>query len=241
MGDTYSRSVKLPEDRLSQRIRDMNISTSFISDPDAESASSSPKLAEKRPHARSFTGTTSLICSKPSAIPQPMDKRQAVLECIGTMLDEQAISEAEASTAIGLSMLEGGTHERIFALLESRKTMAGKSAFLRLWLRTLSKPSELIEPSPIPLQAPSDESDFMRPLMRSQSNCNLEILPIPSPPLVPVALNFADGSPLGDAPPRLGLAKFVKYMNQPISTPSTAMSPSPELTIARTGSQSSDD
>jgi hypothetical protein len=253
--ESFERSSlrsKFPEDRLSQRIRDMNISTSFVSECDAESHSSSPKKSlEVDQGFRPVSDAPGSF--RHSCLPQALDKRQAVLEWIGTMLDEESIIENEASTTIGLAMLDNGTHERIYALLQSRKTMAGKASFLRLWLRTMTKQYDAPEPSPIApianavVTSTVDESDFMRPLIRSQSNCNLDILPIPSPPLVPVSLNFADASPTEDTgvrpsrPQFHGLAKFVKYNGQRISTPSTAMSPSPELTMARLGSQSSDD
>ena len=222
-------------DRLSQRMRDMNISTSFVEE--SSSDGSSPRKADE---AKQCPPRSPVVPSLRNQInkcnTQVGDKRQEVLELIGTMLDEGLISEEEATSSITLAMEADATFERMGALLGSRQSLGGKSSFLRLWLRGMKR----AEPSPILPAVCSDDSEIFRPLARSLSKCNLEVLPVPSPPLVPVSLNFADEVDERKLFRGGGQMKLVRHSHS-VSTPSTGMSPSPELVMGRLASQSSDD
>jgi hypothetical protein len=215
-----------PMDRITQRIRDMDISTSFVSECCSDTSSPTNATAIPKP-SLPINRAPSFERSQPQA--ESVCKRQEVLEAIGEMLDANLISDEEASSSITLAMQANDTFDRMAVLLSSRRTLEGKSSFLRLWLRGMRCP----EPSPS-----LDDSEIQRPLARSRSNCNLEIMPIPSPPLLPVSLNFADE--VDERRRFKGLVKLVRH-SQSISTPSTGMSPSPELSMGRLASQSSDD
>jgi hypothetical protein len=222
----------------------MNISTSYISECDVEE--DSPVTANRpqpvhvpeiqRPSVPNFGSAC-----REAPLPR-VDVRQSVLETIGDLLDGSLISPEEASSAITLAMSPDATFERIDILLRSRKSLDGKGAFLRLWLRGRGVECE---PSPIPVHAApcrtlSDELDADRRLVRSQSNLRLEFVPSASPPLVPLSLNF--GSPSEFHTERYNNLRLVKIVGGH-STPST-MSPSPELgmdMMNRFTSQKSDD
>ncbi len=261
LGGLHSSSIHRPQhrtDRLTQRIRDMNISTSFIEDC-GDDDSSPTDVKPCLPHS-------SIDCT---SMPQfgknesrrsctPVDVRQSVLETIGILLDESQISCDEATTAITLAMQPDDISKRMDSLLKSRKTLEARGLFLRLWLRGRSAQGEQ-EPSPIipvkqmRIEPVNDFPEFDRPLTRSNSVCRLELHPSSSPPLLPVSLNFAEESPTDSGPSmlpshirnpsvRTGLKMY--HLKGGHSTPST-MSPSPELaqngTFMRQGSQSSDE
>jgi hypothetical protein len=245
-------------DQLSQRIRDMNISTSYISDCHTDSPPAPPSRRHgnvcKDVNSRSVAQRQmSSLSVKHSDDPE--SQRKYVLECIGRMFDEGLISEAEASQSIALAMDDASTYRRMAILFESRDTLAARSFFLRLWLRELKTKQPFAEQHGVTettkVVVPSQEfsgTGQERPLSRADSHLNLERLPIPSPPLVPISLNFTDSSPRDDGISMLPVSsrirdpvRLMKYSNPPLSTPSTSMSPSPELFMGRLGSQTSDD
>ena len=248
------KPFKESSDPVGQRIKDMNISTSFVND-ESEYDSSVESPSDTRGPNFMYPGVAvSASLDVPTARSEiadvSSDPRQRVLELIGDMLDAGFLSEADAGRAIKEAMKRDNTYELMLSLLKARKTLKSQSVFLKLWLSCPTRVVAFEDLSPIDT---APVSECRRPLMRSSSLRFLETMPIPSPPLVPMSLQVADASPSPsgserEATPSLLMSypRGIKSFQRPrsIPTPST-MSPSPDLILTammgRSQSSGSDD
>lgn len=217
--------TKEPVSFLEKRIRDLNISTSFVSS--AGSGDSSGDSPDSRPSPtdvkhRTLSRVDSCMSlranveGEPSSPPSPIvptvceplhkpisaahERRQSVLESIGDMMDRTLLSDEEGTEAIGMAMKNDNTFELMLCLLKSRKTVDAQSAFLKMWLRSqrpMAAP-KLPQPLHAPYRTISDEPDMVRP--KAVNAVRLVSQPAASPPLMPIALQFGDGSSPCESP-----------------------------------------
>ena len=217
--------TKEPVSFLEKRIRDLNISTSFVSsagsgDSSGESPDSRPirRIIESRTLSRvdSCISLRANVGGEPSSPRSPIvptvfeplhkpisaahERRQSVLESIGEMMDRTLLSDEEGTEAIGTAMKNDNTFELMLCLLNSRKTVEAQSAFLKMWLRSqrpVAAP-KVLQPLHAPYRTISDEPEMVRP--RAVNAVRPVSQPAASPPLMPIALQFGDGSSPCESP-----------------------------------------
>ena len=201
---------------LDMRLNELNISTSFLSSlhcDESSSESSSSIVGADATHGMGGVVQCDDTADVSADGPRPADTRQFVLERIGDMLDSGLLSDNEAMDAIALAMLNDNTYDLMSCLVRSRNTLDGQSTFLKMWLKTQNRTGHNVsdmEPSriaPPPLHVSyrtlSDEPEVIRPRpvyhaeLPAAKPSELVFPPAPaaSPPLMPIALQFADGSP----------------------------------------------
>ena len=206
---------------FAQKMRDMNISTSFISD--AEDPESS---------------TDEIISGC------PIDSRQSVLEILGNMLDLNLLTESEAQQAVCLAMKTDNTYELMGSLLRARSaSIQAQSVFIKMWLRGFredtKKPAvkvlqRVTSQKAIPIETVNPSPPLMPLSLHFSSD---ESSPLESP----IAERLAP------TPSILLSEPFLGHFKKNSSSTASTLSPSPQLiltnmlAVGRGESTSSDD
>jgi len=188
---------------LEKRFKDLNISTSYISDDSAEVSESPPPIEESRTETK--TTQSPPVRVEIGTQTEESNTRLDVLSTIGRMYDMHYLDSTDTGDAINLAMRRDDTCDLIVSLLRSRKTLEGQGQFLKLWLNTRKSNTcapLIIKPRPMYAPAPMDSPDEDISLISTQTMVRTSsdqssrpprfTPPNPSPPLFPTALQFND-------------------------------------------------
>ena len=131
-----SCSTKESRMSLEKKLKDLNISTSYIPGETDSDKTDSPVLE----HSKSVV---SLIVTK--SLPQPArvdssvqtdDLRKTILSRIGLLYDAHYLTNEETAEAISLAMQRDDTCELMASLLNARNTFEGQGQFMKMWIDT---------------------------------------------------------------------------------------------------------
>lgn len=203
---------------LKQRFRELDISTTFVSDEEVERRLEAGRPLETARHWTSAVNATFQQSQSRDQATSTCDTRQFVLEAIGSMFDQSLLSESETAEAIGLAMKLDATFSAMASLLHARKTQTAQSAFLKLWLN--GHHTKRFSPSPILPERSERSSEIFRPKpihrmgSRETSAGDSHSFEGPSPPLMPIALQFGppESPPLVFAPVQKDSLRSLEYL-----------------------------
>lgn len=129
-------STKVSISSLDKKLKDLNISTSYIQGETDSDKTESPVLQ----HSRSRTSLAVTPCNpfpiKNDAGTQTDDLRKAILARIGLLYDSSFLTGDETAEAINLAMQRDDTCELMASLLSARNTLEGQGQFMKMWINT---------------------------------------------------------------------------------------------------------
>jgi hypothetical protein len=207
-----SRTIKESKKALEKRFKDLNISTSYLSDDLEGPAPDSPVIQSSESGKRHPAEPSRMDVGTQAS---EDDSRHIVLCTIGQMFDMKYLDSDETADAISLSMRRDDTCDLILSLLRARQSLEGQGQFLKLWLGTRRSASRqpvaycqsapiIVKPKPMysgqaihpSIESSPDEDISListQTMVRTSSDQSRRFTPPnPSPPLFPTVLQFND-------------------------------------------------
>jgi len=131
-----SCSTKESRMSLEKKLKDLNISTSYIPGDTDSDKTESPVLEHSKSTVSLVVNRSVPKSTRIDASVQTDDLRKSIISRIGLLYDSHFLTNEETAEALYLAMQRDDTCELMQSLLSARNTLVGQGQFMKMWINT---------------------------------------------------------------------------------------------------------